>query len=108
MALSFAAQNGAMQLSSMGRCNCRSATEFVWDLSDNGLAQLEYSQSADGVVKRFWYDLLGRVIAQRAVQGGKTFTTEQAYDAANRVARVTYPGYTQPGGATVTPVAEYV
>lgn len=64
---------------------------YGYDTCSYGLGRLCTVQDASGSTA-FGYDAFGNVLQVQRTELGTTHTTEYTYDAANRIASITYPG----------------
>ncbi|MCG5053199.1 MAG: hypothetical protein KA712_09600 [Myxococcales bacterium] len=67
------------------------STAFRWDTAPNGVGQLHWSASPDGVVKAFGYDRLGRAVVESTVRNGVEHVFKRSFDDAGRLDVLTYP-----------------
>lgn len=66
-------------------------TTIVWDTAANGVSQIDYAVSPDGIKSAFRYDGLGRTAGTDVTVDGVTYSTDHGYDAHSRPTTLTYP-----------------
>ncbi len=82
----------------LGRLLTRSSADgtdsFTYDTAENGIGQLAYSVSADGILTASVYDVLGRSTAELRRINDRDYVTTMTYDTSGRLGAVQYPsGY---------------
>lgn len=84
------------QLDGLGRRKTTTSpdgvTTFTWDTAAaNGIGKLASSESSDGVVKAYTYDLHGRLASETLEVEGDAFVTSYTHDGVGRRRQMRYP-----------------